>query len=37
VLTNLSHLDFLTDSVRPPAQAGHTTYQLAARPGIGVL
>ncbi|GAB2487832.1 DUF5585 domain-containing protein [Jatrophihabitans fulvus] len=26
-LTNLAHLDFLTDTVRPPAQAGHTTYR----------
>ncbi|MFF5173228.1 hypothetical protein ACFY3U_11375 [Micromonospora sp. NPDC000089] len=36
-LTNLSHLDFLRDRVTPPAQAGHTTYRLAAEPTIGVL
>jgi hypothetical protein len=36
-LTNLAHLDFLTDSVTPPAQAGHTTYRLAQEPSIGVL
>ncbi len=34
-LTNLAHLDFLTDRVTPPAQAGHTTY-LPSRP-LGVL
>ncbi|MBW6440273.1 hypothetical protein KZ829_41780 [Actinoplanes hulinensis] len=37
VLTNLAHLDFLTDTVRPPAQAGHTTYRLDDEPSIGVL
>ncbi len=36
-LANLGHLDFLRKDVRPPAQAGHTTYRLAAEPGIGVL
>src|SRR5690242_6082609 len=36
-LTNLAHLDFLTDTVSPPAQAGHTTYRLGSEPGIGVL
>lgn len=36
-LTNLAHLDFLTDSVAPPAQAGHTTYRLAQEPAVGVL
>lgn len=36
-LTNLAHIDFLTDTVTPPPQANHTTYQLAADPGIGVL
>ncbi|GAB3591646.1 hypothetical protein GCM10027446_10250 [Angustibacter peucedani] len=36
-LTNLSHLDFLTSTVRPPAQAGHTTYRLADEPDVGVL
>ena len=25
-LTNLDHLDYLGDAVKPPAQAGHTTY-----------
>ena len=37
VLTNLAHLDFLTDTVTPPAQAGHTTYRLDDDPSIGVL
>ncbi|WP_238490874.1 hypothetical protein [Actinoplanes flavus] len=37
VLSNLDHLDFLTDTVRPPAQAGHTTYRLDDEPSIGVL
>ena len=36
-LTNLDHLDFLGDTVTPPRQAGHTTYEQADRPGIGVL
>lgn len=36
-LTNLAHLNFLGDTVTPPAQAGHTTYRMGARPGIGVL
>ncbi len=36
-LTNLAHLDFLGDTVAPPRQAGHTTYDLARKPGIGVL
>ncbi|MCW2756553.1 MAG: hypothetical protein JWO46_299 [Nocardioidaceae bacterium] len=36
-LTNLAHLDFLGDTVTPPSQAGHTTYQLAQRPGVGTL
>ncbi len=36
-LTNLAHLDFLGDRVRPPRQAGHTTYELARKPAIGVL
>ena len=31
-LTNLAHLDFLTEMVTPPAQAGHTTYRLAEEP-----
>jgi hypothetical protein len=37
VLTNLAHLDFLTATVTPPAQAGHTTYRLDDEPSIGVL
>ncbi len=36
-LTNTAHLDSLLASVVPPAQAGHTTYRLAAEPAIGVL
>ena len=36
-LTNLDHLDFLGDTVTPPKQAGHTTYQLAKHPEVGVL
>ncbi len=36
-LTNLDHLDFLGDTVAPPKQAGHTTYQLARHPKLGVL
>jgi hypothetical protein len=36
-LTNLAHLDFLGDQVRPPDQAGHTTYRLADQPSINVL
>ena len=27
-LTNLSHLDFLGDTVSPPRQDGHTTYRM---------
>jgi hypothetical protein len=36
-LTNLAHLDFLGDTVSPPAQSGHTTYRLDAEPSVGVL
>ena len=36
-LTNLDHLDWLSVSVTPPDQEGHTTYRLAEEPGIGVL
>jgi hypothetical protein len=36
-LTNLAHLDFLSEMVTPPAQAGHTTYRLDREPAIGVL
>jgi hypothetical protein len=36
-LTNLAHLDFLTTSVVPPPQPGHTTYQLGSQLSVGVL
>ncbi|MBG0566586.1 hypothetical protein [Actinoplanes aureus] len=36
-LTNLAHLDFLSERVTPPAQAGHTTYRLADTPAVGML
>jgi hypothetical protein len=36
-LTNLAHLDYLGDTFTPPAQQGHTTYQLAERPALGTL
>jgi hypothetical protein len=36
-LTNLAHLDYLGDTVTPPTQAGHTTYQIAERPQLGTL
>jgi hypothetical protein len=36
-LTNLAHLDFLTATVAPPSQPGHTTYQLGNQPAVGVL
>jgi len=36
-LTNLAHLDFLTTTVTPPQQAGHTTYLLGTEPSVGVL
>ena len=36
-LTNLSHLNWLGDTVTPPPQARHTTYRLADQPSIGVL
>jgi len=36
-LTNLDHIDWLGDAVAPPDQAGHTTYDLAADPEIGML
>ncbi|MGJ7441693.1 hypothetical protein [Aquipuribacter sp. MA13-6] len=36
-LANLDHLDFLGDTVAPPAQEGHTTYRLDEEPGVGVL
>ncbi|MEO5709017.1 MAG: hypothetical protein ABIQ59_04265 [Nocardioidaceae bacterium] len=36
-LTNLAHLDYLGDTVTPPTQANHTTYQIAERPQLGTL
>lgn len=36
-LTNLDHLDWLSVTVTPPAQEGHTTYRMEEEPGIGVL
>lgn len=36
-LTNLAHLNFLGDTVTPPAQAGHTTYRMDTEPDVGVL
>jgi hypothetical protein len=36
-LTNLAHLDFLTATVVPPAQPGHSTYELGADRSVGVL
>ena len=36
-LTNLAHLDFLTDRVAVTDKAEHSTYRLAADPKVGVL
>jgi hypothetical protein len=36
-LANTGHLDWLGDTVTPPAQAGHTTYRMASEPSVGVL
>jgi hypothetical protein len=36
-LTNLAHLDWLGDTITPPAQADHTTYRLAEEPSLSVL
>jgi hypothetical protein len=36
-LTNLDHLDWLSVSVSPPDQEGHTTYRLDSEPEIGTL
>jgi hypothetical protein len=36
-LTNLAHLNFLGDTVTPPTQQGHTTYQITERPALGTL
>ncbi|WP_345751304.1 hypothetical protein [Microbacterium rhizophilus] len=33
-LTNLAHLDFLLDEVRPPGEDGHTTYRFAGEPAF---
>ncbi|GAB2592318.1 hypothetical protein [Microlunatus antarcticus] len=35
-VTNLAHLDFLLDDVRPKAVTGHTTYRLAEEPELKV-
>lgn len=36
-LTNLAHLDWLTDRVTVPDTAAHTTYRLTEDPKIGVI
>lgn len=36
-LTNLSHLNFLGDTVDPPDQEGHSTYRESEEPEVGVL
>ena len=36
-LTNLSHLDFLTQAFTPPAQPGHSTYRLTEEPDLLAL
>jgi hypothetical protein len=36
-LTNLAHLDFLTDRVAVTDTAAHSTYKLATDPKVGVL
>ena len=36
-LTNLSHLNFLTQTITPPEQAGHSTYRLAENPKLLAL
>ena len=36
-LTNLSHLNFLTQTITPPEQAGHSTYRLAENPELLAL
>ena len=36
-LTNLTHLNFLGDTVAPPKQEGHSTYRLNEEPDLGVL
>ncbi|QNK79344.1 hypothetical protein [Nakamurella sp. PAMC28650] len=36
-LTNLAHLNFLTDRVTVPVTAAHSTYRLDTEPSVGVL
>ncbi len=36
-LTNTAHLTFLTTTVRPPRQAGHTTYRADSEPAVTML
>src|SRR5680860_703236 len=36
-LTNLDHLDFLYDTVRPTEQEAHTTYRLGSEPDLGTV
>lgn len=36
-LTNLAHLDFLRDTVRPAPAPGHDTYRLREEPALGAL
>lgn len=36
-LANLDHLDWLSVTVDPPEQEGHTTYRIEEEPNIGVL
>ncbi len=36
-LTNLAHLNYLTDSVAVPDTVAHSTYRLASQPKVGVL
>ena len=36
-LANLSHLNFLTQTITPPEQAGHSTYRLAENPELLAL
>lgn len=36
-LTNLAHLDFLTQPITPPEQTGHSTYRLTEEPELLAL
>jgi hypothetical protein len=36
-LTNLAHIDFLCDTVRPAPIPGHSTYRLREEPALGTL